>query len=45
VIDSDFISKQADIYSFGLILWEIFEEKVPFSGSKENAKDYALQKI
>lgn len=31
-----------DIYSFGMLMWEVLYEKVPFDGVVEDAKEYVV---
>lgn len=32
VISNEMYTEKADVYSFGIIVWELFARKVPFEG-------------
>ena len=32
-----------DVYSFGMIMWEVLYEKEPFEGEVQSAKEYVVQ--
>ena len=32
-----------DVYSFGMIMWEVLHEKVPFEGELKTAIDYVVE--
>jgi hypothetical protein len=32
-----------DVYSFGLILWELWHEKIPFDGKLDEATQVVLE--
>ena len=34
---------QMDVYSFGMLMWEVLYEKVPFEGQLNMAMEYVLQ--
>lgn len=34
--NEDKIDEKADIYSFGVIMWELVSERVPYDGLSEN---------
>ena len=34
---------QMDVYSFGMIMWEVLHEKVPFEGELKTAIDYVVE--
>ena len=36
-------SRTVDVYSFGMLMWEVLHEKEPFEGEVQSAKEYVVQ--
>ena len=34
---------QMDVYAFGMIMWEILHEKIPFDGDQDSVVNYVVE--
>ena len=37
------LTKQMDIYSYGMIIWEIWHQSIPFDGDIVTAQEYVVK--